>query len=224
MIHQQIQPSFCWEDYDTVLLDMDGTLLDKNFDDTFWGTYVPKKYGERLGLSPEEGHRQAFKHFHAASGSLDWTDIDYWSRTFGLNIFELQLELIHLVKELPGTIEFLRFLQGLQKEIILVTNSHSKGLALKFDVTCIEEYFSKVTCATELGASKEEAHFWQNYEKHFSLNKKRTLFIDDNHRVLDIAHAHGLTNLVAIAQPSSQLSCSYSNKYPSVARINELIF
>jgi len=224
MTQPQIKPSFCWEDFDTVLLDMDGTLLDKNFDDTFWGTYVPKKYGEKHGLNREDAHREAFKHFHAAAGSLEWTDIEYWSRIFGLNIFDLQLELVHLIKELPGTLEFLQFLQKHKKEIVLVTNSHSKGLALKFDVTRIEEYFTNVTCATELGASKEEHHFWTNFEHTFPLNKKRTLFIDDNHKVLDIAYAHGLTNLITIAKPSSTLACCYSSKYPSVANINELIF
>ncbi len=30
-----------WERVDTVLLDMDGTLLDLRFDNWFWGTLVP---------------------------------------------------------------------------------------------------------------------------------------------------------------------------------------
>ena len=31
-----------WSDIDTVLLDMDGTLLDRHFDDHFWLEHVPK--------------------------------------------------------------------------------------------------------------------------------------------------------------------------------------
>ena len=34
--------SFAWQEVDWVLLDMDGTLLDKHFDDYFWETLVPR--------------------------------------------------------------------------------------------------------------------------------------------------------------------------------------
>ena len=36
-----------WDDIDLVLLDMDGTLLDKHFDDHFWEEYVPERSEER---------------------------------------------------------------------------------------------------------------------------------------------------------------------------------
>ena len=34
-----------WRAIDTVLLDMDGTLLDLRFDNYFWLELVPRKYG-----------------------------------------------------------------------------------------------------------------------------------------------------------------------------------
>ena len=37
------------KDIDWVLLDLDGTLLDKYFDDYFWGHLVPEKYAEKYG-------------------------------------------------------------------------------------------------------------------------------------------------------------------------------
>ena len=36
-----------WSQVDHVLLDMDGTLLDKYFDDYFWETYVPEVYANK---------------------------------------------------------------------------------------------------------------------------------------------------------------------------------
>ncbi len=38
---------------DFVLLDMDGTLLDKHFDDYFWEHLVPEKYAEKNNISFE---------------------------------------------------------------------------------------------------------------------------------------------------------------------------
>ena len=37
-----------WNDIDTVLLDMDGTLLDRHFDDHFWLEHVPKRYSAKI--------------------------------------------------------------------------------------------------------------------------------------------------------------------------------
>lgn len=37
-----------WEKIDTVLLDMDGTLLDLNFDNHFWNEFVPLKFAEKM--------------------------------------------------------------------------------------------------------------------------------------------------------------------------------
>ncbi len=40
-----------WKKIDTVLLDMDGTLLDLNFDNHFWKEFVPLKYAQQKDLS-----------------------------------------------------------------------------------------------------------------------------------------------------------------------------
>ena len=42
--------AFPWDDITWVLLDMDGTLLDKHFDDYFWETLVPQEYARRQGM------------------------------------------------------------------------------------------------------------------------------------------------------------------------------
>ena len=42
--------AFPWNDITWVLLDMDGTLLDKHFDDYFWETLVPEEYARRQGM------------------------------------------------------------------------------------------------------------------------------------------------------------------------------
>ena len=36
-----------WKNIDTVLLDMDGTLLDLHFDNHFWQTFVPLRYAQQ---------------------------------------------------------------------------------------------------------------------------------------------------------------------------------
>ena len=220
--NKQIQPNLNWDDIDTVLLDMDGTLLDKHFDDQFWGHHVQQRYGEKNDLSFEEAYATLSPYFKKAAGTLEWTDMDYWSRTFGLDIFTLKHEISHLIQELPGTIEFLDYIRDLGKEVVLVTNCHPKGLALKFTMTSIENYFDRTTCATEMRASKEEAIFWERLQEKIGFDKRRSLFIDDNQKVLEVAQSFGLTQLVSIARPSSNEPLCYSGKFPSVASLAEL--
>ena len=221
-INKQIVPNLHWDEIDTVLLDMDGTLLDKHFDDQFWGHHVQRRYGEKNGLNSADAHATLAPYFKEAAGTLEWTDMDYWSRTFELDIFALKHEISHLIQELPGAIEFLDHIKKMGKEIILVTNCHPKGLALKFTKTSIEDYFDRTTCATELKASKEEAIFWERLQEKLHFDKKRSLFIDDNQKVLQVAQNFGLTQLVSIAKPSSGEPLLYSEKFPSVGSLSEL--
>ena len=43
-----------WQEVDTVLLDMDGTLLDLAFDNYFWQKLVPETWGAARGLNLQE--------------------------------------------------------------------------------------------------------------------------------------------------------------------------
>ncbi|MDA3785912.1 MAG: hypothetical protein PF568_03340 [Deltaproteobacteria bacterium] len=51
MLRNKIAPQIEWQKIDTVLLDMDGTLLDKHFDDYFWEEYVPEIYARQNKIS-----------------------------------------------------------------------------------------------------------------------------------------------------------------------------
>ena len=59
-----------WSRIDTVLLDMDGTLLDLHFDNHFWQRHVPQRYGEARGLSPAAGREELMARYHARAGTL----------------------------------------------------------------------------------------------------------------------------------------------------------
>ena len=39
-----------WDDVDTVLLDMDGTLLDLRYDNMLWNTLLPQRFSESRSM------------------------------------------------------------------------------------------------------------------------------------------------------------------------------
>ena len=51
-----------WDDIDTVLLDMDGTLLDLHFDNFFWMHYMPRRYAEIHQRDEADSRRQLHDH------------------------------------------------------------------------------------------------------------------------------------------------------------------
>ena len=75
-----------WTDVDTVMFDMDGTLLDLHFDNYFWETLVPTTYGQRIGLDVEAAWTHLQQEYRALHGKLDWYCIDYWTDRLQLDI------------------------------------------------------------------------------------------------------------------------------------------
>ena len=68
---------FNWQEVDWVLLDMDGTLLDKHFDDYFWETLIIEEYARRRGLALPDACQELFTRYKREEGTLNWTDIDF---------------------------------------------------------------------------------------------------------------------------------------------------
>src|SRR5579883_3293857 len=113
-----------WGLIDTVLLDMDGTLLDLRYDNWFWSEHVPRLYGERQGLGLAEAQAELAPLFRAVHGTMDWYCIEYWIDTLGIDIATIKRATLHAIDWLPGARQFLERLQSSGKRRIHVTNAH----------------------------------------------------------------------------------------------------
>ena len=61
-----------WNNIDTVLLDMDGTLLDLHFDNFFWLHHLPKRYSEQHGIDATVARLDLQQRMASRQGTLDW--------------------------------------------------------------------------------------------------------------------------------------------------------
>ena len=212
-----------WQQISTVLLDMDGTLLDKYYDDYFWEQYLPKVYGAQHGIEEPEARQELYRRYRAVEQTLMWTDLHYWSAELGIDIIRLKQEVAHLISANPHAIDFLQFLQQQQKKVYLVTAAHRMALDIKMNKVDLRGYFQQIICAEELGRAKEEVAFWELLEKRLGFEPDHTLFADDNLNVLNAARRHGIRHLVHIAKPSSRQPACYSEEFISVSAFDELL-
>ena len=97
-----------WSDIDTVLLDLDGTLLDQAYDNHIWRDLVPQRFAVAQGLDLHAAYAEIARRFAERSDTLDWYCIEYWSRTLGVDIGALHREVRSHVAWLPGARDFLR--------------------------------------------------------------------------------------------------------------------
>jgi HAD superfamily hydrolase (TIGR01509 family) len=212
-----------WNDIDTVLLDMDGTLLDRHFDDHFWLEHVPKRYATKHRIPLDEAKSLLYSRFRSQENTLNWTDLDYWSEQLGLDIPLLKEEVDHLIAVHPFVVEFLLFLKQHRKEIYLVTNAHSKTLDLKLRKTRIGPYFSGIISAHELGLPKEDEAFWPALRKRIPYHPERTLLGEDSETNLATAASYGIGYLVYVSRFSSAVKPEASERFTSIQYFSQLI-
>ncbi|MDH3359691.1 MAG: HAD hydrolase-like protein [Desulfobulbaceae bacterium] len=219
-----IKPVIDWSTIDTVLLDMDGTLLDRNFDDYFWNQYVPEIYGLKHDIPTEIARNKLMARFKSEEGTLSWTNLDYWSQELGLDIPGLKTQVNQLIQIHPYVVDFLKYCREIGKQLHIVTNAHSKTLDIKMRKTAIGDHFDQIVCAEEVGMAKEDPQFWGKLKEIIPYDKGRTILADDNESVLNSAQSYGIKNLIYVARPSSTLPISYSKNFPSIVYFKELIY
>lgn len=220
---KKIEAIIDWNTIETVLLDMDGTLLDKYFDDFFWEHYVPEMYAKKNKVSIDDSKKELLAHYKSREGTLEWTDLDFWSEKLGLDIPALKIQVDHLIQVHPYVVDFLRYCRKIDKKIHLVTNAHSKTLDIKMRKTAIGQYFDAIVCSQDVGTAKEDTNFWEKLQVMLEFDPSQTMLADDTEKVLLSAREYGLGKLIYVAKPSSKAPVKYSKNFPSILYFKELI-
>jgi 5'-nucleotidase len=212
-----------WELIDTVLLDMDGTLLDLNFDNHFWKEFVPIKYAALHKLSVADAKAILQPRFKSMEGKLEWYCLDYWSNELKLDIAGLKAEISGLIAVLPHVTEFLEKVRGTPKQVFLVTNAHRDSLALKMEKTCLQPFFNGIISSHDLGLPKEHPEFWALLQNRQSFLKHKTVLIDDSLAVLNSARQFGIKHLISVSKPDTKLPKREILDFPAIEDFRELM-
>ncbi|MFQ5543236.1 MAG: HAD-IA family hydrolase [Nitrospiria bacterium] len=212
-----------WEQIDFVLLDMDGTILDRHFDEYFWEEYLPARYAKDNRIPLSRAKKKLSAVFKEQEKTLNWTDLYYWSGRLEMDVVSLKEELQDQVRIHSGVETFLQFLLDEKKDVSLVTNAHPKTVQIKLEQTLLLPYFRTILCSSDIGMPKEEFSFWRDAAEVLGFDKKRTLFIDDTEDVLHAAHAFGVKHILQKSHASSQRYAKPSGIFKQVQSFTDLL-
>jgi putative hydrolase of the HAD superfamily len=211
------------KDIKFILLDMDGTLLDLYFDDYFWAHLVPEKYAEKHDMSFGAAKEYLYKTYKSHERTLNWCDIDFWSKELHLDIPALKEQIRHLIEVHPHVIDFLKMMREQKKKIFLLTNAHSKTVKIKFKKTEIGKYFDSVLCSFDVGYPKEYVEFWHKAAEKLGFDKEHSLFIDDTEDVLKTAREYGIKHLLFKATANSKTAPKESKEFTTISDFRDLM-
>ncbi|GAA6134635.1 GMP/IMP nucleotidase [Oceaniserpentilla sp. 4NH20-0058] len=193
-----------WNEVDTVLLDMDGTLLDLHFDNFFWLEHLPERYAVHHGMDKSQALETLTLQMEQKQGQLEWYCLDYWSELTHMPIAQLKQDISHKIKFRPHVPDFLEALRKAGKRSVIVTNAHRDSVDLKMLHTGLDNMVDRIISSHDYGYAKEDQRFWQHLMEDEGFDKQRTVLIDDSLAVLESAQRYGIQHLMCIHEPDSQ--------------------
>ena len=211
-----------WSEIDTVLLDMDGTLIDLHFDNTLWNLHLPTLFAAAHAIDVEDARERLYGHMRDAPPSLDFYSLDYWATYTGMDIDGLHAELDHLIVYRPGAARFMAAVRGSGRRAVLVTNAHPKSLAIKDGKIDLLSRLDADFSSHDFGAPKEDPAFWPAFTEREAHDPQRTLLIDDNAAVLEAARDSGIRHLLCVAQPDSRKPPRLDPRFPAFDHFDEI--
>ncbi|WP_223496864.1 GMP/IMP nucleotidase [Pseudomonas sp. A-RE-26] len=216
-------PSLPWQTIDTVLLDMDGTLLDLHYDNHFWMEHLPQRYAELHGVSRAMAEMELLPLFERNAGQLQWYCLDFWSAELKIPVRELKLETAHLIALRPDADTFLAAIKQAGKRVIMITNAHRDSLSLKMERIELAPYFERLISSHDYGFAKENPQFWDALQADTGFNPSRSLFIDDTLPILRSARDFGVGHLLAVKEPDSKKGPKDTAEFAAVDDYRDLI-
>ena len=216
-------PKAAMQQCETLMLDMDGTILDLAFDNYVWKQLVVTRYAEHNGLEYRVARDRLYAKYMSIQGDLEWYCLDHWSERLGFDVLKLHHEVHDRIEYLPGAESFLATVRDSAVRVLLVTNSHPDTLRLKEETLKFSGYFDAMYSSHSYGHAKERQEFWQALQDEEGFDPETTVFVDDTVPVLRSALEYGIKMPVVVTYPDTSEPLRENGEFAGVTGVQDLL-
>lgn len=168
-----------------ISFDMDGTIVDMNFDYILWFEELPKLYAERHNLSFEKAKMICREEYNKVGDEdLRWYDVKYWLENFDLkkDFLQLMTNLKHHIKLYPEVKSVVKELSEKHK-LIIISNAPRAFLDLKLEVESIKDHFDRIFSVTsDFNIVKKERNIYKEICKALNIKPEELIHIGDHYK------------------------------------------
>ena len=202
-----------------ILSDLDGVILDLNYDMKFWQDWLPDALALSSGKTRSEIKAELVAMMKNQEASLNWYDLNYWDEYFKVDCLEIIKAQEERCSFLDGSVDALNKFAALPNPKYILTNGDPRLFDFKSESANFLDYFDSHLCSMQVGYAKEQKEFWSLASQYLKLDLKNSIFIDDNFKVVTSAVKAGVGQVYWINKGRSKVLSNGVITYPTLAEL-----
>lgn len=179
----KLEEKICGLMIKVISFDLDGTLIDWTFAESLWFDGISRLYAERWGLNPEKARQEITRRYDKVGmGRLEWYDIKYWWKEFGLSgsCMDLVEQCRSNVRTYPEVHEVLEKLHRRFK-LMVITNGARELAEVEIEQVGLKDYIDWMFSATsDFGLVKKTGEFYSKVLKAVGVSPAEVAHVGDN--------------------------------------------
>jgi|TARA_B110000483_G_C18145605_1_gene523324 FMN phosphatase YigB (HAD superfamily) len=202
-----------------ILSDLDGVILDLNYDMKFWQDWLPDALTLSSGKTRSDIKAELVAMMKNQEASLNWYDLNYWDEYFKVDCLEIIKAQEERCSFLDGSVDALNKFAALPNPKYILTNGDPRLFDFKSESANFLDYFDSHLCSMHVGYAKEQKEFWSLASQYLKLDLKNSIFIDDNFKVVTSAVKAGVGQVYWINKGRSKVLSNGVITYPTLAEL-----
>ncbi|MDC0030035.1 HAD family hydrolase [Pseudomonadota bacterium] len=206
-----------------ILLDLDGVILNLEYDIKFWESWLPDHVANQSNRTLEEIKAEMQAEIDIQRGTLNFYDLNYWDDLLNVDCMKIIKEQEEKCSYLEGSYEALQRLSTLKNPMYILTNGDPRAQEYKAETQNFLEFFDSIFYSMHAGYSKEEKEFWALARHNLNLNFEDAIFIDDDFKVITAAAKAGIKQVIWITPGKNRVLQNGVETFPSLAELTTAI-
>ena len=206
-----------------ILLDLDGVILNLEYDIKFWESWLPDHVANQSNRTLEEIKAEMQAEIDIQRGTLNFYDLNYWDNLLNVDCMKIIKEQEEKCAYLEGSYEALQRLSTLKNPMHILTNGDPRAQEYKAETQNFLEFFDSIFYSMHAGYPKEEKEFWALARHNLNLDFEDAIFIDDDFKVITAAAKAGIKQVIWITPGKNRILQNGVETFPSLAELTTAI-